>query len=361
MSAAWILNLQAAAAPYATLSGTAASGLTEAEIVAGGETIILTLTNDTWVAAGATFDAQRQAIINGITSAQSETLGWNNVVRDAEAVTSVVRTSNTIVTITLSAAATYDITANETITLTVPASAVDSATQLIVGSLITATAYVAPPVAVPAAALTGSLGDGALESDISSRWQRLVITLTDDTFIDPFTTAMRNAILSGMTSSGSGATGWNASVRDAVVKPIITRVSSTVATVDFVSYPAYSISLNETITVTLPATVLTSATAVTATPTILITANGTAGTAITNATSTTDTPNNYAICMRTGFKVRPGDLVNDEGMWVRPESYDGPHPQDHVRPPRPAESKGSNSPEKEDRFLADGEITVDDL
>ena len=48
------------------LTGTVTASITEADIVAGGNTIILTLTDDTWVSAGATFDAQRQAIIDGL-------------------------------------------------------------------------------------------------------------------------------------------------------------------------------------------------------------------------------------------------------------------------------------------------------
>ena len=116
----------------ATLTGTATSSITEANIVAGGKTIILTLTGDTWIAAGAgSFDLQRQNIINGLVSAQSELLGWNNVVLTFQSVTGVVRTSNTIVTITLDAEATYDITATETITATIPATALTGNAQIV--------------------------------------------------------------------------------------------------------------------------------------------------------------------------------------------------------------------------------------
>lgn len=118
----------------ASISGTAAAGITESDVVTGGKTIIITLSGDTWVASGATFDAQRQNIIDGITSAQSETTGWNNEVRDAESVTSVVRTSDTVVTATLSAAGAYDITAPETITVTVPASALVTSGSPLVAS-----------------------------------------------------------------------------------------------------------------------------------------------------------------------------------------------------------------------------------
>jgi len=150
------LNLDSGTA-VAVITGTAAAGLTEAEVVAGGETIIITLTNDTWVAAGATFNAQRQNIIDGLDSAQSEVTGWNAEVRDNEVVTAVVRTSDTVVTITLSAAAAYDVTADETITVTVPASAlVTSATEL------TAT----PTIAVTAdAEVVQNLGGGADPTD----------------------------------------------------------------------------------------------------------------------------------------------------------------------------------------------------
>jgi hypothetical protein len=111
-------------ATSAAVTGTAGDGATEAEIVTGGGTIIITLSGDTWVTAGGTFDAIRQDIIDGLDSAQSETNGWNAEVRDKQGVSGVVRTSDTVVTITLDAQAAYDITATETITVTVPDSAV---------------------------------------------------------------------------------------------------------------------------------------------------------------------------------------------------------------------------------------------
>lgn len=135
-----------AASASAAITGTAASGLTEAQIVAGGETIIITLTADTWLAAGTGpvgSTANTQAIIDGITSAQSELLGWNNEVRDKELTASVVRDSNTQITITLTAASAYDVTANETITATVPAQAIAGASAVIAAPTITVTAAAA--------------------------------------------------------------------------------------------------------------------------------------------------------------------------------------------------------------------------
>ena len=61
-------------------------------------------------------------IMAGLTSAQVEATGWNTLVRDAQAMT-VIRTSDTVVTITLDPIVGYNITAQETVTATVPASA----------------------------------------------------------------------------------------------------------------------------------------------------------------------------------------------------------------------------------------------
>lgn len=122
----------------AILSGTITDD-TEANIVSGGSTIILTLDNDTWVTAGATFDGQRQNIINGLDSAQSEATGWDAVVKAGLAVTDVVRTSNTVVTITLPAFASYSITANETITATIPSTALTGAAEAIASPTFTIT------------------------------------------------------------------------------------------------------------------------------------------------------------------------------------------------------------------------------
>lgn len=115
----------------AALTGTAVPTITETDIVNGGKTIIVTLTGDTWVAEGETFDAQRQNIINGIDSAQSEATGWDAVVKAGQSVGNVVRTSDTVVTITLDAFATYDITATETITATIPATALTGGSPIV--------------------------------------------------------------------------------------------------------------------------------------------------------------------------------------------------------------------------------------
>ncbi|MEE9534549.1 MAG: SwmB domain-containing protein, partial [Acidimicrobiia bacterium] len=107
--------------PAAVLTGTLADNALEGEIVVGTETLVITLTNDTWHANIGSASAETTALINGIDSAQGETFGWNTVVLLNN--THVVQDNPTKVTITLPAFSTYNIAANETISVLVPASA----------------------------------------------------------------------------------------------------------------------------------------------------------------------------------------------------------------------------------------------
>ena len=112
-----------AATESLAITGTLSDGGIPSEIVAGAETLILTLTGTVWVDSGATFDAQRQTIIDNLDSNLSDQNGWDNRRSDFP-VGNVVRTSNTIVTITLSASSAYSIPATEVITVTSPISAI---------------------------------------------------------------------------------------------------------------------------------------------------------------------------------------------------------------------------------------------
>lgn len=135
--------------PYAIVTGTIVPTVTESDIVTGGKTIIITLTNATWKAAGTGpigSVSDTQALIDGIDSAQSEGTGWDAVVKVGIDQPDVVRTSNTVATITLDAEATYNITATETITCTVPAVAVNEAIALTASPTFTVTAVSATKV-----------------------------------------------------------------------------------------------------------------------------------------------------------------------------------------------------------------------
>ena len=120
------ITLTISVGPAASVSGTLTPSHTEAAVVAGTETLVITLINDTWDPTVGANNSITTDLINGIDSAQSETNGWDAVVKTNLDFNDVTRTSNTVVTITLGAEPTYDITADETITVIVPATAVAS-------------------------------------------------------------------------------------------------------------------------------------------------------------------------------------------------------------------------------------------
>jgi len=123
----------------------------ESDIVSGGSTIILTLTNDTWVATVGGDNAITEALIAGIDSAQSEAGGWDAKVKAVMDFNEVVRTSDTVVTITLDAYADYDITAQETITVTIPATALTTSGDAVVASPTFTVDFVVSGLAIPIA------------------------------------------------------------------------------------------------------------------------------------------------------------------------------------------------------------------
>ena len=267
------------AAPSASVGGTAISSTTEAGILAGGKTITITLANETWVAAGPAFDAVRQDIINGLDSAQAEVTGWNAEVRDKQGVADVVRTSGTVVTITLDAQAAYEITANETITVTVPATAVTGASPIV--------AIPTFDVGAASAAVSGTITPSVTEAEIVAGGKTILVTLTNDTWdaIVGQDNAITTALINGIDSAQSEATGWDVVVKANLDFNDVTRTSDTVVTVTLGAEPGYIISADETITVTVPATAVASVGAIVATPTFSVTAA-----AISAAVSGTVTP-----------------------------------------------------------------------
>jgi hypothetical protein len=113
----------------AVITGTS---FTEPQIVAGGEQIVATLVNDTYIAAGMGpigSIANTQALIDGLDSAQSEPNGWDSERSNID-VTDIARTSDTVATLTLPALGSYSITASETLTWTIPAQALTGAVEL---------------------------------------------------------------------------------------------------------------------------------------------------------------------------------------------------------------------------------------
>lgn len=275
-----------------------------ASAVSGGGAI--TASPSFSVSALSSFDAIRQDIINGLDSAQSEALGWNQQVRDSLPVSAVVRTSDTVVTITLDPSSSYDITAPETITVTVPASALDGPANLTASPTFTVALVGVSGFAGVRQAIIDGLDSDKVEpfgwnaqirdqipesSVVRTSDTRVTITLPQtlaydisaaetitatvpdaalENFNFPVTASpqfvvspelgtfaqIRQLIINGLNSSQSEPFGWNAQVRDQMLPANVTRTSDTVVTIFLPSSPLYNINALETITATIPSEAL---------------------------------------------------------------------------------------------------------
>lgn len=261
----------------AVMTGTLGATPSEAEIIAGTKTIIITLTNGNWLAAGAAaFDTVRQDIIDGLFSNKDEVTGFNTYVRDTVmAVTAVVRTSATICTITLPAAPLYKVTADEKLAFRLPPTAVIKGCGNQAGN-------VQPVVANDATAVTcvatgTAVAGGVLESEIVTGGQTIILTLTGGTWVVAGATAfdaVRQAIINGLVSAGAAAAGWNIEVKAKAAVTTVVRTNNAAVTITLPATAGYSVAANETVTVTVPKEAVALADLdIVATPTIPITAN----------------------------------------------------------------------------------------
>ena len=120
------------AAVTAAATGTSVPTQTEADVVLGGNTIILTVTGDTFV----TGTSSLGGIAAGSDSDQAASgTNWDSLVKSALDNTDVVLSvGDTVATITLPAFASYDISSTETITWTIPAASLTTSADPIVSS-----------------------------------------------------------------------------------------------------------------------------------------------------------------------------------------------------------------------------------
>ena len=129
-----------------SVTGTAVPTITEADIVTGGKTIILTLTGDTFV----TGTTSEDAIAGGSDSDKTGANKWDALIKaDLDNTDVVLSGGNTIATITLPAYATYDTAETETITWTIPAASLTTSTSDIIATPTHTITVVAAGPAIP--------------------------------------------------------------------------------------------------------------------------------------------------------------------------------------------------------------------
>jgi hypothetical protein len=290
-----------AASVGATISGTTVSSATgEADIAAGGKTIVVTLTSGQWAADIASSEEKRFALFNSFTASVNKD-EWDNKVIAAliskanadTAPSTIVRNSSSKITITLPKADGYDIHENETVSLTIP-----KEKGLITGAASDTKA--SPDIKIycrMSADITGSAVESDLdEADIVTGGKTIIVTLSDAKWASDLKTdsTKRNALFSGFTTA-TETTEWakviNALKTDGAqaisMNAELTEVKITLPTIS-----GYNIASDQTVTLSIPASVVSGAAAViAAAPEIKIAAVQSAaitGTAATSSPKETD-------------------------------------------------------------------------
>jgi hypothetical protein len=253
------------AAVTGTITGTSASPTSEATIVAGGNTIIYTLTNDTWVYDIATNSAKYNLLFDNLaltSGGSGEASQWANVITALKSAGTIVRTSDTVVTITLPAVPTYHITAAQTITPAIPSSLVGGGVSPVLSS--TCTIY---PVS---AAVSGTVVSAAtVQDNIVSGGKTIIITLSKGTWAaDVVSNSVKvNQLIEGIRLSAGDSTDtpdtqWQ-KVRTALKASTgKIKVNGPVLTITLPPVPDYFIQADQTVTVALNKNLLKLPTAV---------------------------------------------------------------------------------------------------
>lgn len=245
------------------ITGTITSA-TAADIRKGGKTIIVTLVNppgnDTWHSGIATQTDRRQALFSALAAAGGEAAKWNGDVIDAlKASATIVRTSGTVVTITLPAVTTYNITANQSVQLSnIPALCLTSNNNFTPSSPAGFTVTPAGSSAAITGTIVGTTTLPTADVNIVAGGNTIIFTLSNDTWAYDIASNLGKyiSLLNSLTVS-SGATGEDAQWTEVMTAlksaGTIVRTSDAIVTATLPAAPTYHITAPQTITSTIPA------------------------------------------------------------------------------------------------------------
>lgn len=186
--------------------------LTEPKIVAGGQTLVITLNNDSWAQDVVSSTTKLNELISNIT-ASTNTTAWNNVQTALKNNPSdVVRTSDSVLTITLPPVSTYNLDSDQTINVTIPSDCTSTSSASFNAGSFTIKAVTA--------ALSGTAVTDQLDSkSVIAGGKAIVITLNNATWASNVTTNLSD-LLSCFTSTSSN---WSK------IKPAITASNITLS------------------------------------------------------------------------------------------------------------------------------------
>lgn len=232
----------------ADLTGTMMSSVTEGDIESGGKTIIITLINDSWAPDVAFDQSKRELLLDGFT-ANSDISQWIGdplvpivgVIPTLKSLSLydpkvVVRTSSKVITITLPAVINYNITANQTINLTIPNSVLSTTgIDLQVFNEIT--------ILPMTAAISGTfVSSPPTNSDMVAGGKTIIVTLSNSTWAADVSsnTLQRNLLIDGFT--GTDPVQWNnVNIALKAKGGSVVRTSNNVVTITLPPVPSYDL------------------------------------------------------------------------------------------------------------------------
>ncbi len=246
-----------AADVIATLDGTAVTqGMAEGDIVQGGRTLSIVLTNGEFALDVASDKAKRDAIFGGI-KATNVPVQWSKVTQaliDAGE-NAITRNSKSKVTILLPAVATYDINMNEVLSVTLPYKTT-SGEAILVGAIKDVVIPGQLIVSANAAAnISGTIIGLTSEQDIVTGGKTIIVTLSDGQWAQDIDTDVnkRNALFSGLVTS-TETTQWAKVVTllKNAGQGAILRDNNTTITIILPAVAGYDITQNQYVNLNIP-------------------------------------------------------------------------------------------------------------
>lgn len=213
----------------ASISGTVTTAATESDIVSGGKSLIITLQDDIW-----TSDIESQSNINTLVDNiedSASSAAWDVVQTALKASpANIVRTSDTVLTITLPPAAAYVLGSDQTINVKIPPELLTSSSANLTAGSFTVKAI--------SASLSGTAIDSALDSKaITSGGKTIIITLANATWASDIKTDTKLNILKNCFATG---TNWN-SIKDKIALSNLTlNAPKNVLTIKLPAVPTYT-------------------------------------------------------------------------------------------------------------------------
>ncbi len=246
-----------AADVIATLDGTAVTqGMAEGDIVQGGRSLSIVLTNGEFALDVASDKAKRDTIFGSI-KATNVPDQWSKVTQALieAGENAITRNSKSKVTILLPAVATYDINMNEVLNVMLPYKTTSGA-AILVGAIKDVNIAGQLVISANASAnITGTITGLTSEQDIVTGGRTIIVTLSDGQWVQDIDTDVnkRNALFSGLVTS-TDTTQWAKVVTllKNAGQGAILRNSNTTITIILPAVSGYDITQNQYINLNIP-------------------------------------------------------------------------------------------------------------